>query len=137
MEKTVYGRLTDIYEKYGFVLDRNHNFTFSGISAMADMNAVVHSLKKEKITKMDIYDVVAVRDYLTGKRTSADGTVTDLDIKGTNCIYYEIENGSFVCIRPSGTEPKLKIYYSIKAQNREQAEKAQAKISACFEKYIK
>ena len=47
----------------------------------------------------------------------ADGTVTEMDIPKCNCVYYELEGGSFICVRPSGTEPKLKIYYSLKAKD--------------------
>ena len=135
--KGVFERLCEIYDKYGYVLDKNNSITFGGLSAMSDMNKVVDSLKTKKIEKLDIYDVIAVRDYSSSKRIAADGTVSELKIEKSNCIYYELENGSFVCIRPSGTEPKLKIYYSIRAKGREQAIKAQEKVSESFEKYIK
>ena len=63
-------------------------------------------------------NVVAVRDYSAAKRTLlATGETETLDIPKCNCVYYELEGGSFVCVRPSGTEPKLKIYYSIKAKD--------------------
>ena len=57
----------------------------------------------------------AIRDYSAAKRTVlASGAVEDMLIPKCNCVYYELAGGSFVCVRPSGTEPKLKIYYSIK-----------------------
>ena len=67
-------------------------------------------------------EVIAVRDYSVAKRTEiASGATQDLDIPKCNCVYYELAGGSFVCVRPSGTEPKLKIYYSLKAKDEETA----------------
>ena len=65
----------------------------------------------------------AVRDYSVPSRTvCATGEVQPIDIPACNCVYYELEGGSFVCVRPSGTEPKLKIYYSLRAPDEAQAE---------------
>ena len=116
--KTVYGRLQEIYAKYGYVLDKNVSVQYSGLNAMKEMNAVVDGLKSLKPADIAGVNVVAVRDYSAAKRTLlATGETETLDIPKCNCVYYELEGGSFVCVRPSGTEPKLKIYYSIKAKD--------------------
>ena len=60
-----------------------------------------------------------------------------MDIPTSNAVYYELENGSFICVRPSGTEPKLKIYYSVKAKDEESAEKALERMRGAFEKMLK
>ena len=73
---------------------------------------------------------------MDGVRVTADGETTTLDVEKNNCIYYEIENGSFICVRPSGTEPKLKIYYSIKALSEAKAMEAFAKLKASFQAYL-
>ena len=65
-----------------------------------------------------------MRDYSADIRRTADGKVEPLNIPKCNCVYYELAGGSFVCVRPSGTEPKLKIYYSVKAPSEADAEKA-------------
>ena len=113
--KTVFERLQEIYAKYGYVLDKNVSIQYSGLNAMKEMNAVVDGLKTVKVDEFAGIKVNAVRDYSAAKRTAADGMVTEMDIPKCNCVYYELEGGSFVCVRPSGTEPKLKIYYSLKA----------------------
>ncbi len=123
-QQTVYQHLMDIYAKYQYVLDRNVSIKFDGLNAMKEMNAVVDSLKSKSVEKFDIYNVVAVRDYSSAVRRLADGTEEKMDIPTSNAVYYELENGSFICVRPSGTEPKLKIYYSVKAKDEESAEKA-------------
>ncbi len=122
--KTVYGRLQEIYQKYGFVLDRNISIQYSGLNAMKEMNAVVDALKSVKISAFGPFAVEAVRDYSSSVRRTADGKEQTLDIPKCNCVYYELAGGSFICVRPSGTEPKLKIYYSVRAENEAAADRA-------------
>lgn len=131
-EKSVYSMLCDIYDRLGFVYDKTESIMYSGITAMADMNAVVKKMRSTKVEKIDIYNVIAVRDYLTGIKTFADGRQEQLEYSAINCLYYELENGSFICLRPSGTEPKLKIYYSISAPDEEQSIKAYESLSESF-----
>lgn len=115
--KSVYGRLNEIYKKYGYVLDCNVSVQYSGLNAMREMNAVVDALKTVSVKELGGFQVLAVRDYSKGIRRTADGKTEELDIPKCNCVYYELEGGSFVCVRPSGTEPKLKLYYSVKAKD--------------------
>ena len=136
-KQSVYGILADIYARYGYVLDRNISIKYSGLDAMKEMNAVVDSLKTKKAEKFDIYNVVAVRDYSSSVRRLADGSEEALNIPKTNAVYYELENGSFICVRPSGTEPKLKIYYSVRAKDEASAEKAFEKMKTAFEAFLK
>lgn len=136
-QQTVYQHLMDIYAKYQYVLDRNVSIKFDGLNAMKEMNAVVDSLKSKSVEKFDIYNVVAVRDYSSAVRRLADGTEEKMDIPTSNAVYYELENGSFICVRPSGTEPKLKIYYSVKAKDEESAEKTLERMRGAFEKMLK
>lgn len=116
--KTVYGRLQEIYQKYGFVFDKNVSIQYSGLNAMKEMSAVVENLKTIAVSEFAGIRVEAVRDYSAAKRTvTATGEKEEMDTPKCNCVYYELEGGSFVCVRPSGTEPKLKIYYSLKAKD--------------------
>ena len=120
--KTVWGRLQEIYAKYGFVLDRNESIQYAGLNAMKEMNAVVDALKTVNVRAFGTFAVEAVRDYSADVRRTADGRTEPLNIPRCNCVYYELAGGSFVCVRPSGTEPKLKIYYSVKAPSEQAAE---------------
>jgi len=133
----VYQRLNELYAKYGYVFDTNVSVAYSGLNAMKEMNAVVDKMKTVKVEKIGGINVVATRDYSIAKRTLKDGTVEDLDTAKVNAVYYELEDGGFVCIRPSGTEPKLKVYYSLKAENAEMAKELFAKVKADFEEKIK
>ena len=133
---SVYSMLTNIYDRLGYVYDNTLNIKYSGLSAMDDMNAVVQKIRALKPASINNFNVVAIRDYLTGERFVGE-SVEKLEYSGINCIYYELENGSFVCLRPSGTEPKLKIYYSISAKNKETALKNYQEIASSFEEMIK
>ena len=135
--QSVYGRLMDIYAKYQYVLDKNVSVKFDGLNAMKEMNALVDSLKTKPVEKFDIYNVVAVRDYSKPVRRLADGTEEPIDIPATNAVYYELENGSFICVRPSGTEPKLKIYYSVRAKDEESALRAFDRMKTAFEAFLR
>lgn len=136
--KTVYQRLQEIYSEYGYVLDCNVSIPFKGLNAMKDMNAVVDGLKVNPATEFDIYKVSAVRDYSKNIMIDvATGNKSEIGSPITNCVYYELHNGSFICVRPSGTEPKLKIYYSVKANNKAEAEEALAKMQKAVEKLLK
>ena len=138
MHKTVYQRLMEIYGTYGYVLDCNISIPFSGLNAMSEMNAVVDKLKTTPVKKFDIYDVVAIRDYSKNVKIDvATGNTTEIGSPLTNCVYYELENGSFICVRPSGTEPKLKIYFSVKAHHHADAEVALEKMKNAVNELIK
>ncbi len=136
--KTVSEQLDEIYKKYGYVLDRNVSIMYKGLNAMKDMNSVVDKLKTKKVSKFDIYKVASIRDYSNGIKTDvATGEQSEIDSPVTNCIYYELENGSFICVRPSGTEPKLKVYYSVRANTEADAENAFAKMKTAVDKLLK
>ncbi len=133
---SVYSRLQKLYENFGYVLDENVCIQYSGLNAMSEMNAVVDGLKKKTIKELDIYKVSAMRDYSAQTRTVIDGDTEKLDSPATNAVYYELENGSFICVRPSGTEPKLKIYYSVKANDEASAKKSLEIMKKAFEKEL-
>ena len=90
---------------------------------MKEMNAVVDALKGVTVRELANIPVVAMRDYSADVRVeTATGKKEALGIPKCNCIYYELQGGSFVCVRPSGTEPKLKVYYSVRAGDECEAE---------------
>ncbi len=134
--KSVYSMLNDIYERLGYVYDNTVSISYSGLRAMDDMNAVVTKMREQKPSAINKYNIVAIRDYLSGKRYAGE-SITDLEYSGINCLYYELENGSFICLRPSGTEPKLKIYYSVSAKNKETCLKNYEELQESFSNMLK
>lgn len=134
--KSVYGRLCELYEKYGYVLDFTDSIKYSGLEAMKEMNAAVEKMREKNVEAIGVYTVSGIRDYLSGKRFGEEGEQA-LPISGVNCLYYELLNGGFICLRPSGTEPKLKIYYSVKAKDKARAEKSLEDLRTAFGELLK
>ena len=133
----VYQRLQELYSKYGYVFDTNVSIAYSGLNAMKEMNAVVDKMKEISVESVGGLKVEEKRDYSIAKATLADGKVKDIDCEKVNAVYYLLEGGSFICIRPSGTEPKLKIYYSLKCENQQVAKEKFQLIKDDFEKLMK
>ncbi|MBO4572374.1 MAG: phospho-sugar mutase [Clostridia bacterium] len=109
---TVFEVLNGIYKKFGYCMDKTESIAYKGLFAMDDMKKAVQNVSAANLTRIGDHVVLAVRNYETGVRRDKNGNETPLEFNKLNCLYYELENG-FVCLRPSGTEPKLKIYYSI------------------------
>lgn len=133
----VYQRLQELYDKYGFVFDTNVSVAYSGLNAMKEMNAVVDKMKTLAVSEIAGIKVVETRDYSCAQAKLADGTIKPLDSAKVNAVYYALDGGSFICIRPSGTEPKLKVYYSLKCENESVAEEKFAQVKQAFEELIK
>ena len=134
---TVFERLNEIYKTYGYVLDCNVSIQYKGLNAMKEMNGVVNALKVEPVKQLGIYEVASFRDYSSDTKIDMfTGEKSAIGSPLTNCVYYELKNGSFVCVRPSGTEPKLKIYYSVKANNKTDAEAALEKLKATVQELL-
>ncbi len=134
--KTVYERLLELYQKYGYVLDKNISVQYSGLNAMKEMNTVVDALKQLSVTSFGPYAVAAVRDYSADIRRTREGREEPLNIPKCNCIYYELEGGGFVCVRPSGTEPKLKLYFSLRGESERSVGAALALVQADAEELL-
>ncbi len=130
-------RLNELYAKYGYVFDTNVSVAYSGLTAMQEMNAVVDKMKTVTIEEVGGIKVVATRNYATLVRKTADGMEEKIDSAPTNAVYFELDGGSFICIRPSGTEPKLKVYYSLKCDNESVAQEVFETVKKDFEKYMK
>ena len=132
---SVYNVLNSLYNKYGYVIDKTISIAYKGLSAMDEMNAVVEKMRNS-VVKVDGFDILAVRDYLKGERSLAKG-VEKLEYDQINCLYYELSGGGFVCLRPSGTEPKLKIYYSVMGKDEAESQSKLNLLIEGFEKLLK
>lgn len=133
---SIYERLNELYEKYGYVFDVCESKTFSGLDAMKNMTEVVENIKKNVPESFGGVKVLALRDYSNDLKKFADGREEKLNIPKNNAVYFELEGDCFICARPSGTEPKLKTYYSVKAENKQKAQEIYLLIKADLEKLI-
>ncbi|NLL56249.1 MAG: phospho-sugar mutase [Clostridiales bacterium] len=106
----LYQRLMEIFERYGYYCEEVISIDYKGVGAMAEMASAMAKVRSKTITKLAEYEVEFTADYLAKKVTYPDGRIEATTLPQTNAIKYFLKDGQFVCVRPSGTEPKLKVY---------------------------
>nr|WP_307757298.1 phospho-sugar mutase [uncultured Christensenella sp.] len=119
---TLIDRLGELYRKHGYFYDRLESFTFEGADGMQHMEDLMKKLRKEDVKMWGSLPVKKISDYLTSVQKE-DGTSTEITLPKSDVMGYTLEGGSSVVIRPSGTEPKIKIYYSLRCRNEQEAKK--------------
>lgn len=113
-----------MYEKYGYYRERQHTITFQGMDAAKQTAAIIDRLRSKLPEYMGNKAVTAVRDYQSGKIVYTDGKPDgDTNLPASNVLYLELEKDAWCCVRPSGTEPKIKFYMGVKGSSLADAEK--------------
>ncbi len=128
--RTVYEALQEIYREYGIFRESVLNVKISGIDPMALMGDIMSEIRTKSIDTIGGMKVIAARDYSTGIIKNTDGSEAPTGLPKSNMLYYDLEGGSAVIIRPSGTEPKIKAYILIRAESEAEAEEKTAKCTA-------
>ena len=129
--KTLWDAMIDMYEKYGYYKDDIQSITLKGIEGLEKIQNILETLRKEPPAEIGGYGVQRARDYKAGTiKDLRTGETSDTGLPASNVLYYELENGAWVCVRPSGTEPKVKFYYGIKGNSLENADEISAKMGA-------
>ncbi len=127
-----------MYEEYGSYCNKLDNFAFEGESGMAKMNEIMNTMRTDFPKEIAGTKVIAVADYEASEKTDlATGAKTKIDLPKSNVITLYLDGGASLVIRPSGTEPKIKIYYTTIGKTNEEAAALQAKYSEAFTKIIK
>ena len=125
--KTVAEALDEIYATYGCYRESVINLAITGLDPMGLMKEQMAAMRGSAPKSIGGIAVARVRDYKDGKVYHADGSVTETGLPSSDVLYYELESGDAVIVRPSGTEPKIKVYILAKGDNEEQtAEKISA-----------
>ena len=122
-DMTLYDALEAIYKKYGYYDSRVTSFALSGMDGLQKMGALMSDLREKVPSEFAGKRVLAVRDYLKGERVDTQGSVSALEQGKSNVLYYELEDGAWICVRPSGTEPKVKLYVNAMSASHEETEK--------------
>ena len=124
---TLYDGLLEIYKKYGFVKEGIDSFTLKGKEGVEKIAAAMETLRKESPKAFGNAKVASLSDYQQQiKYDYTSEEKSPLDLPPSNVLYYRMASGFWFCIRPSGTEPKIKIYYGVSADSLEGADKALA-----------
>ncbi|HFI0463076.1 TPA: phospho-sugar mutase [Streptococcus suis] len=128
--RTLAQALEAIYEKYGYFYEKTISLDFPGLSGQATMKALMENIRKEGISAFGDLKVARTADYLTGKQTLADGREFVLNYPTSDALKYNLIDGSWVAFRPSGTEPKIKVYLGTKGVSHSEVQEKAATIEA-------
>ena len=120
--KTLVDAIDMLYEQYGYYGDKVTSFVLPGKDGLEKMQEVMKSLRENPPKAFGEKKVLAVRDYLTSVRTQGDQTEA-LTLPKSNVLYFELEDGAWICIRPSGTEPKIKLYVNAVSKSHEETQR--------------
>ena len=135
--KNLYARMQELYEKHGMYLNTLLNFNFEGADGMQKMLDMMSSLRQTAPDSVGGLRVLSVADYLGRKKTDcATGTQSEISLPSSNVIGLELEGGSCVIVRPSGTEPKIKIYLTAHCADRPRAEALTESLAHDIEKIL-
>ena len=121
--KTLWDAMVDMYEKYGYYKDDIQSITLKGIEGLQKIQEILETLRKNPPTEFGSYKVRKARDYQADTIKDLEtGEVMSTGLPASNVLYYDLTDDAWLCVRPSGTEPKVKFYYGIKGTSLEDAD---------------
>ena len=125
--KTLWDAMIEMYEQFGYYKDDIKAVTMKGIEGLQKIQDIMNSLRQNPPAEFAGHKVVAVRDYKADTIKNLEtGEVTPTGLPNSNVLYYELTNDAWVCVRPSGTEPKVKFYYGVKGTSLADADEKSA-----------
>ena len=132
--KTLWDAMIDMYEKYGYYKDDIKSITLKGIEGLEKIQSILETLRNNPPAQIGDYKVTSARDYKKDTIKNLEtGEVTTTGLPSSNVLYYDLTDDAWLCVRPSGTEPKVKFYYGVKGTSLEDAD---AKSAALGEKVL-
>ena len=133
--KTLWDAMLDMYEKYGYYREGLETKTLKGIDGAAQIQSMMSEYRTNPPKELGGHQVLAVRDYKEDTRKDlSTGEVTKTGLPSSNVLYYELSDNAWCCVRPSGTEPKIKYYFGVKGTSLADAD---AKLAALKEDLLK
>ena len=134
--KTLYDGLQALYEKYGYFLEKTISVTVQGLEGPAKIKALLDGLRKEVPSNFGGIKVAVAQDFAVNQQVDSQGVTSEIGLPTSNVLKYILEDGSWIAVRPSGTEPKIKFYMGVKATTQEEAEEKLAKFQKDLDAYI-
>ena len=134
--KTLYDGLQALYEKYGYFLEKTISVTVQGLEGPAKIKALLDGLRKEVPSNFGGIKVALAQDFAVNQQVDAQGVVSEIGLPTSNVLKYILEDGSWIAVRPSGTEPKIKFYMGVKAATQEEAQEKLVKFQKDLDAYI-
>lgn len=125
--KTLWDAMIDMYEKYGYYKDDIKSITLKGIEGLAKIQEILETLRNDPPAQIGDYKVLSARDYKKDTiKNMETGEVSPTGLPNSNVLYYDLNDDAWLCVRPSGTEPKVKFYYGVKGISLEDADRKSA-----------
>lgn len=127
--KTLWDAMIDMYEKYGYYKDDVKSVGLSGIEGLAKIQAIMTELRENPPKEIGGYHVLSFRDYKKDEITDlTTGEKKPTGLPNSNVLYFDMNDDAWLCVRPSGTEPKIKFYFGIKGTSLEDADEKSAQL---------
>ncbi len=126
---TLWDAMTALYEKYGYYKDAVTSISLKGLEGQEKIKAIMEAMRKETPAEVGGYQVLSARDYkLDTVKDMGTGEVSPTGLPQSDVLYYELTEDGWLCVRPSGTEPKIKFYYGVKGASMADADERSAKL---------
>lgn len=127
---SLWDHMIELYEKYGYYREGAVSITLKGVDGAEQIKAIMQGLRGKELTKLASFDVLAVSDYIADTRKDVKtGEVTATGLPSSNVLYYELSDNAWCCVRPSGTEPKIKFYFGVKGSSLEDSDRLAKELS--------
>lgn len=135
--KNLYDGLQELFEKYGYFAEKTIALTFDGIEGAQEIKDLMAKFRQELPTDFAGYKVIAAEDYQASSRQDAAGNVTAINLPKSNVLKYFLEDGTWIAVRPSGTEPKIKFYIGTQGDSEADAQAKCEKFEKAINDFIK
>ena len=135
---TLWDQMINIYEKYGYYKEGQVSIVLEGADGAEKIKEMMTAMRNKRVDKIGEYKVLEFRDYDKNIiKNMENGATRETGLPKSNVLYYDLENNSWCCVRPSGTEPKIKLYMGIKADSMENAEKKLEELKQAMESLVR
>ena len=135
--KTLWDAMIDMYEKYGYYIDDVKSISLAGIEGLEKIQSIMETLRTDPPKEIAGLTVISARDYKKNEIVDTrTGEVKPTGLPSSNVLYYNLTDDAWLCVRPSGTEPKIKFYYGIKGSSMEDADAKSAAMKDAIEALI-
>ena len=133
---SLYEQLIKIYEKYGFYKEGQVSIVLKGADGAEKIQQMMSRMRANPPKQFNDLKVLEYRDYQEHKVVDNNGNISETDLPTSNVLYYQLENNSWCCVRPSGTEPKIKFYFGVKGNSLEDASSRLDMLSDEMKKFV-
>lgn len=128
--KTLWDAMVELYERCGYYEDGIESITLKGIEGLAKIKEILESLRQNPPKEFGDYQVRKARDYKADTiKNMETGEINPTGLPSSNVLYYDLSDGAWLCVRPSGTEPKVKFYYGVKGNSLEDTKQKSKNLS--------